>query len=102
MAATLESGWRALRNVPPGGPARTVENALVLALGVTIAGGLGILIGGARPAETLHMVYAVVALSILPTASYVARGTDPRRRGLAGFIAGLIALVVILRLFQTG
>ncbi|HEY8868126.1 MAG TPA: hypothetical protein VIM30_01900 [Candidatus Limnocylindrales bacterium] len=91
-----------MRRGTPAALADRLENGLVLVLGVTIAGGLGLLIGGARPGEMLHLVYAIVALGMLPTANHLARRADPRGRGAAGFIGGLITAVVILRLFQTG
>lgn len=69
---------------------------------VTIAGGLGLLVGGGRPRELLHFVYAIVALGIVPVVDSLSRRAGPRPRGIATFAAALIALAVVVRLFQTG
>jgi hypothetical protein len=79
-----------------------LEALLVLVLAVTIAGGLGLLMGGGRPRELLHFVYAVVALGVLPLVDSLSRRAGPRARGIATFAAALIALAVVVRLFQTG
>jgi len=69
---------------------------------VTAAGGLGLLVGGARPHELLHLVYAVVALAALPISTSVSARWEPRRRAIATVIGALIGLAVIVRLFGTG
>jgi hypothetical protein len=69
---------------------------------VAIAGGLGLLVGGARPRELLHFVYAVVVLSALPIAGVLSKEASPRARGLANVVGALVALVVVARLFGTG
>lgn len=102
MAVGLEGGWRAVRRVPPGRLASQLEAITLVALVVAIAGGLGLFVGGGRPAEPLHFVYAVVALGILPLADSLSRRAEPRTRGLATVIGALVVLVVILRLFATG
>jgi hypothetical protein len=58
--------------------------------------------GGGGPGDSLHYVYAVVALATVPMASWIARGRSPRTRAAVSFIAALIALVVWIRLLQTG
>lgn len=75
---------------------------LLLTLIVTSAGGLGMLVGGGRPREPLHFVYAVVALAMMPFATSLSRHSAPRRQGVATFLGSLVALIVILRLFGTG
>lgn len=102
MAAGLEGALRAVRRTPPGWFTARLEGVLLLALVVTSAGGLGLLVGGAGPREALHFVYAIVALGLLPLASSLARRFEPRRQGLATFLGALITLVVIARLFGTG
>jgi hypothetical protein len=93
---------RALRGNPSGTLTARLEGLVLLALVVTSAGGLGLLVGGARPREALHFVYAIVALGLLPLASSLSRRSEPRRQGLATFLAAVIALIVIARLFGTG
>ncbi len=75
---------------------------MLLIVGLSAAAGLGMLVGGARPAELLHFVYAVLAFGALPVAASVSATWQPRRRAAATVVASLIALVVIIRLFATG
>jgi hypothetical protein len=79
-----------------------LETLLLLVLVVTIAGGLGLFMGGGGPRELLHFVYAVVALGVLPVVDSLSRRAGPRARGIATLAAALIALAVVVRLFQTG
>jgi hypothetical protein len=102
VAVGLEGGWRAVRRLPPGPLASQLETITLVALVVAIGGGLGLFVGGARPAEALHFVYAIVALGILPLADSLSRNAQPRTRGGATVIGALVVLVVILRLFATG
>jgi hypothetical protein len=102
VLAGLEAGWRAARGAAPGVAASRLDSLVLLFLGVTIAAGLGLLVGGARPAELLHFVYAVVAIGVMPVAASFTASWVPRRRAIATLVAALIALVVILRLFATG
>jgi hypothetical protein len=78
---------------------RTILAALALvALGTVL--GLVILATGGRPADRLHLLYALVALIVLPLARFwrVLAG----RRSLAVGIGGLVLAALVLRLFQTG
>ena len=102
MLAGVEAGWRAWRRSPPGDVADRLEGILLLVLVLAIAGGLGLLVGGARPRELLHFVYAVVVLSALPIAGALSKEASPRARGLARVAGALVALVVVARLFGTG
>ncbi len=79
-----------------------LERLVVLALFLAVAGGLGLLVGGGRPREILHFVYAIVALGAIAIADSLSRRASPRMRGIASLIGSLVALVVIARLFQTG
>ena len=93
---------RAARRSPPGSLALGLEVALLIVLAVTIAVGMGLLIGRARPASPLHYVLAVAALGIPPIAEVVSRGSLPRARGLASLVGALVALAVVALLFATG
>lgn len=98
----IESAW-SLRNRSAASPAGSrFQAVMLLALGVTIAGGLGLLVGGARPRELLHFVYAALAVGALPVAASIARGSSPRRRRMATLVAALVAIAAVLRLFATG
>jgi hypothetical protein len=87
---------------PPGDLTERIEQICLIAIVVTGAGGLGLLVGGDRPREVLHFVYAIVALGALPLASSLARRMSPRRRGFTSLIGAVVALVVVARLFGTG
>ena len=75
---------------------------LLVLLAVTIAGGLGLLVGGGRPHEALHFVYAIVVLGTLPIAASLTRRASPRSQGIASLVGALVALIVVARLFGTG
>lgn len=97
-----EAGWRAWLRSPPAGWAERLDGLLLVVLAVAIAGGLGLLVGGARPHELLHFVYAVVVIGALPIAGTLSRGASPRARGLSSLAGALVALIVVARLFATG
>jgi hypothetical protein len=98
----LDAAVRIVRRTSPGAVAERLQQVYLIALVVTVAGGLGLLLGGARPREMLHFVYAVVALSALAVAESISRQASPRRRAIASLIGAFVALAVIARLFQTG
>jgi hypothetical protein len=98
----VEGALRAWRQSPPGPLAERLVVVLLVMLFVSIAGGLGLLVGGGHPKETLHFVYAIVALGVLPISDTLSKGRSPRTRGLASLVGALVALVVVARLFGTG
>ena len=75
---------------------------MLVAIGVTAAGGLGILLAGGSPRELLHVVYAVLALGILPVMGRASTRWEPRRRALTTLLAAIVTLVALLRLAATG
>jgi hypothetical protein len=87
-------------------PRRTLSGRLaglvLLVVGVTIAGGLGLFVAGARPRESLHFVYAILAIGAIPVASSLAGRMSPRQEALTTLAAALVVVVLIARLFQTG
>jgi hypothetical protein len=98
----IEAAWR-LRGGSAAGPAASrLDGSLLLVLVATAAGGLGLLVGGARPREMLHFVYAVLAIGVVPVATSVSARWGPRRRAMVTLLGALVGLVVILRLFATG
>lgn len=101
-AAGVEAAWRLVRRAPPERLAERLDQVVLLVLLVTSAGGLGVVAGGGGPANSLHYVYTVVALALLPLASTFTRGRSARVRAGATVVAAIVALVVVLRLFQTG
>jgi hypothetical protein len=75
---------------------------VVIGVGVTAAGGLAMLARGDRPREFLHFLYAALAFVIIPIGDSLAARASPRRRAGARFLAALVALGVVARLFGTG
>jgi hypothetical protein len=98
----VEALLRAVRRSPPGSAASRLEGVLLVAIGVTAAGGLGILAAGGGPRELLHVVYAVVALGILPVLGRATSRWEPRRRGVVTLLGAVVTLVALLRLYTTG
>jgi hypothetical protein len=102
-AAMLEGALRVARGNPPGRACDRTRAALLLMVGLTASSGLALLVTGKRPEEWLHVVYALLAFGLVPIADNAtsAFGTD-RGKGLVRFGGGLVSLVVLARLFQTG
>ena len=102
IAAGLEAAWRFVRNAASTALSKRLDQVVLLALLITAAGGLGVVAGGGAPRDSLHYLYVVVVLGLLPLATTMARGRSPRVRAGATVVAVLAALVVLLRLSQTG
>jgi hypothetical protein len=100
--AGIEAGVRAVRTRPPGTLAARLSGLVLLVLGLTAAGGLGLFVGGGRPHEDLHLLYALLALAPIPLVGALTARASARGRALATALAALIGLVLILRLFMTG
>jgi hypothetical protein len=97
-----EGAARLVAARPPGRLAAASSATVTILLGMTSAGGLALLVGGHRPSEWLHLVYALLALALIPFADSLMSQASPRRRALARLGGALIAAVVIARLFATG
>jgi hypothetical protein len=102
LLVALEAAWRAIREEPPGRLSATLSGLLLAAIGITAAGGLGMLAGGARPRESLHFVYALLALGAVPLASSLTSEASPRLQGVVTALAAAVSLAVVARLFGTG
>ena len=86
-----------------GGPAfERFQAAVVSTLVVGAASGLVVLATGARPADGLHLLYAIVAIGLIP----LARSFFGRANGRATVALTFAAFVVLgglmYRLFTTG
>jgi len=102
-AATAEGAVRAIAARPTGAAAKRTRDAVVLVVGITAASGLALLVTGHRPTEWLHLAYAVLALGLVPVADNAgAILRSDRGKALARLGGGMVSLVVITRLFQTG
>lgn len=87
----------------PGGPGfERFQAAVVSVLVVGAASGAILLASGARPAEGLHLLYAILAIGLIPLArSYLGRASG--RGGSALLLAAFVVLgAVVYRLFTTG
>jgi hypothetical protein len=64
--------------------------------------GLALVLTGDRPRDTLHLVYGVVVLAVVPSTRYMARAGRWRRR--AGWISlgAVLGLLLVARLAMTG
>jgi hypothetical protein len=98
----LNAAWRAWQRRPRGPLAERLETAVLIAILITSAGGLGLLIGGSGPDEPLHFLYAILAFGSLPIAASLSRNASARRQALTTFVAATVVIVLIARLFGTG
>jgi hypothetical protein len=80
-----------------------IDRAILAGQALVVVGivlGLVILVTGGRPADPLHLLYAAVALIVLPFARFWHRLAG--RRALAVGAGGIVLAALVLRLFQTG
>ena len=66
---------------------------------------LGVLVWATThpPKDLLHLVYGVLAISVLPGAWALGRSRpDARRQVLVLAVASIVLAILVLRLFQTG
>jgi hypothetical protein len=80
--------------------ARFQEFVVALFIVASIAG-MGLLVSAGQPKEGLHLVYAAIAIAILPLARSFVPATD-RRAGIAALAAFVVLGFVLYRLFATG
>ncbi|HEY7333222.1 MAG TPA: hypothetical protein VH859_09730 [Candidatus Limnocylindria bacterium] len=64
--------------------------------------GLALLVGGTSPSETLHLLYAVGLVAVVPLARVFAAEAPDRARSGVLAVAGVVALALAWRLFGTG
>ncbi len=104
-AAAIGIGWTSFlvaRRRPSASNTVRFQAAVVSLLIVGSASGVLLLLTGARPADGLHLLYAVVTLSIIPLArSFVGR-TNDRRSAVLLLVAFVVLGAVTYRLFTTG
>jgi len=75
---------------------------LTVAFGLQVAGGVVLLAVGARPRESLHLLYGLAALALLPLVTTFASEAPPRPRAWVLVSACLILMVLAWRLATTG
>jgi heme A synthase len=75
---------------------------LTVLIGLQVVGGAVLFAAGARPRESLHLLYGLAAVAILPLAATFASEAPPRSRAWVLASACLILVVVAWRLASTG
>lgn len=106
LAATIFGvAWSLLQLARPKADApdfARFEAAVVSVIIVGAASGVLMLLAGARPADGLHLLYAGVAVAIIPLArSFVGR-TSSRGAAVLLFVVFVVLAAVTYRLFTTG
>jgi hypothetical protein len=64
--------------------------------------GVVMLLGGSDVHDSLHLIYGALAVAALPVAAIYSVGQPLRRRLLTWLGGGIVLLILVLRLFQTG
>jgi hypothetical protein len=73
-----------------------------LVVGLAAVLGVGSAMVDHAPHDFLHVVYGVLAVGVLPGAAIVAGGRTGPRQTVVWAVAGIVLVILILRLFQTG
>lgn len=73
-----------------------------LALVLTALAGIAVALTDHPPRDPLHIVYGLLAVAALPGAAVVARGRVGPAQAVVWAIAGIVLVILVLRLFQTG
>jgi len=90
------------RKLPPGGGFRStlvLTEVLFILQGLI---GVGMFLGGRRPHDSLHWLYGVLLVLLLPIAATYVGGRGPRREALVYGIAGLFMAGLTIRALTTG
>jgi hypothetical protein len=115
LALAAAGGWSVLAGMRSSGQVDhrfAVDRLAVvawLAISVAVATGVILLITGRRPADTLHLLYAVVALALVPTGYLLGMRTArpgssglTRQRDAWAIATGVVLLGIGMRLIGTG
>ena len=103
LSATIEGAVRVVRKTPAGTAAWRTLVAVLVSAGVTALAGIALLVSGEHPKEWLHLLYAALAFGLIPFADNASISLQNNRtRGLYRFLGGLVALIILTRLFVTG
>ena len=103
LLATVEGAVRAIRGRPAGAAMLRTLIAVLISVVVTAFAGVVLLIIGHHPKEWLHLLYAALALGLIPFADNASLSLRTNRsKGLYRFGGGIVCLLVLTRLFVTG
>ncbi len=103
--ALLSTAWAAFLLVTRRDPSQLFFiNLAWTTVVLAVAGLLGGLMAltGRGPRDGLHIVYGVFVVVTIPVAAFAAAGQEPGRRRATWTIAGVVLVILVLRLFQTG
>lgn len=101
LAFFLYALWCAVRSSFPPGLA-TARKVLAAVIGLQVLVGVIQLATGEEPGDALHLLYAGVALLVVPGASAFASHAPPRARAGALAVAAVLMLAMVWRLYATG
>ncbi len=103
--AIVAAAWSValtVRSRAGGRPYLGLLGVVVLVALVAALLGLLLLATGSAPADPLHLVYGVIAVTALPVAAALATGRRARTQSVALLLGGLVEIGVLVRLIQTG
>lgn len=100
IATAAVAGFMATRRGSPW--ADRLRIGLTLIIGLQVLSGIALFVTSARPRESLHVLYGLAALAILPLAGAFASEAPPRPRAWVLALACLLLLVIAWRLASTG
>ena len=103
LAATVEGGIRAIRHRPTNRATLITLIAVIASATITALAGVALVITGQHPKEWLHLLYAALAIGLIPFADNASNALQTDRdKGLYRLAGGVVCLLVLTRLFVTG
>lgn len=81
---------------------RILRVTVGVVIGLEALLGAVLFVGGAAPAEVLHLLYGLAVLAVLPIAASFADEAPPRSRAGVMAAAALVQLLLIWRVYVTG
>jgi hypothetical protein len=79
-----------------------LRRVATVVIGLQVVTGAAVYASGGRPHESLHLLYGLAALAILPLAGSFGAEAPPRPRAWVLAVACLILVVIAWRLASTG
>lgn len=101
----LGIGWSLILVATGRSGGQPFERFLAATVSVFIVGAASgglLLAAGSRPADRLHLLYALIAIAVVPLARSFLGRTGPRRAGALLLVAFVVLGASAYRLFATG